>query len=148
MCIVLAIFPIGLSLVSCATDERAGQPAPGKSVAVEKVQTPTWSRADLDFFLHGSMGTEFVPETVLGAFIHTNPELFPQQDLSHLGLIPDAAFGWPVGFSRRPAPHLGGLSAVGINCAACHVGEVTLAQGAAPVRVLGMTALFDAEAFF
>ena len=45
-------------------------------------------------------------------------------------------------------PHLGGLPAVGVNCAACHVGEITSGTGAAPVRVLGMTSHFDVEAFF
>src|SRR5207247_1539630 len=103
---------------------------------------------DLDFFLHGTMSTEFVPETVLRAFIRAYPNLFPAADLSHLGLIPDSKFGWPVGFSRRKVPHLGGLPAVGVNCASCHVGEITSAPGATPVRVLGMTSLFDAEAFF
>src|SRR5262249_44917082 len=53
-----------------------------------------------------------------------------------------------VGFSRRKVAHLGGLSAVGLNCASCHVGEVRPAGGGASVRVLGMTGQFDAEAFF
>lgn len=111
-------------------------------------QVPAWSRQDLDFFLHGSMSTEVVPEAVLRAFIRTYPDLFPSQDLSHLGLIPDPKFGWPVGFSRNKVPHLGGLPAVGVNCASCHVGEVNSPEGGAPVRVLGMTSQFDAEAFF
>jgi len=109
---------------------------------------PTWSRLDLDFFLHGSMSTEMVPEAVLRAFISSYRDLFPSPDLSNFGLIPDPAFGWPVGLSRGPVPHLGGLPAVGANCAACHVGEITSSPGAPPVRVLGMTSLFDAEAFF
>lgn len=111
-------------------------------------QVPTWSRADLDFFLHGSMSTEVVPETVLRAFMRAYPDLFPSTDLSHLGAIPDNQFGWPVGFSRKRVPHLGGLSAVGVNCAVCHVGEVIPAAGGAPMRVLGVTSHFDAEAFF
>lgn len=112
------------------------------------VQVPTWSRADLDFFLHGSMGTEIVPEDVLRAFIRIYPDLFPNGSLNHFGLIPDRAFGWPVGFSRRRVPHLGGLASVGINCAACHVGEVRAGGGAPPIRLLGVTSHFDAEAFF
>jgi len=110
-------------------------------------QVPGWSRDDLDFFLHGSMGTEFAPETVLRAFVKIYPDLFPTADLSHLGLLPDEVFGWPVGFSRRNVPHLGGLAAVGVNCASCHVTD-TATENAAPVRVLGGTAHFDAEAFF
>jgi hypothetical protein len=62
-----------------------------------QAQAPQWSKSDLDFFLHGSMSTEMVPEAVLRAFIATYPDLFPSKDLSHLGLIPDEEFGWPVG---------------------------------------------------
>src|SRR6185503_13628846 len=40
------------------------------------------------------------------------------------------------------------LPSLGVNCASCHVGEVKAGPDAAPVRVLGMTSLFDAEAFF
>src|SRR5690242_15562203 len=54
-----------------------------------RAQVPGWSKNDLDFFLHGSMGTEVFPEPVLRAFIKTYPELFPTADFSHLGLIPD-----------------------------------------------------------
>src|SRR5262249_8494545 len=111
-------------------------------------QVPTWSRSDLDFFLHGSMSTEVVPEVVLRAFISAYPDLFPKADLSNLGLIPDPSFGWPVGFSRLPVPHLGGLSSVGVNCAACHVAEVTSGASSTPVRVLGATSHFDAEGYF
>jgi cytochrome c5 len=93
------------------------------------------------------MGTEVVPETMLRAFMRIYPDLFPTSDLSHLGMIPDAEFGWPVGLSRRPVPHLGGLSSVGVNCAVCHVGEVASAPTAKPVRILGATSHVDAEAF-
>jgi hypothetical protein len=109
---------------------------------------PSWSRADLDFFLHGTMSTEVVPERFMRAFMRAYPDLFPTSDLSHLGLIPDPSFGWPVGFSRRSVPHLGGLPSLGINCASCHVTDVIPAPGATPVRVLGVTSLFDAEAYF
>jgi Cytochrome c len=44
-------------------------------------------------------------------------------------------------------PHLGGLPSIGVNCAACHVGQIDFGATARPVRVLGMTAHFDAEAF-
>lgn len=128
-----------VAILTCAT--RAEPPR-------ERAQVPTWSRHDIDFFLHGSMSTEVVPEAVLRAFIRIYPDLFPRKDLTHLGLIADPAFGWPLGFSRSEVKHLGGLSAVGINCAACHVTEVLSAPGATPVRVFGVTAHFDAEAFF
>ena len=136
-----------VSLLSCATSTKEVS-AVRNATGAELAQVPTWSPQDLDFFLHGSMSTEVVPETVLRAFIRTYPDLFPTQDLSHLGLIPDPKFGWPVGFSRKEVPHLSGLPAVGLNCASCHVGEITPADGGANVRVLGMTSHFDAEGFF
>jgi len=116
---------------------------------VDLAQVPSWSRDDLNFFLHGSMGTEVVPEPVLRAFIRIYPDLFPKADLSNFGAIPDVKFGWPIGFSRRDVPHLGGLSAVGVNCASCHVGEITPPDGAPQVgiRLLGVTSQFDAEGF-
>jgi hypothetical protein len=122
--------------------------SPRQSAAAQASQVPAWSRCDLSFFLHGSMSTEVVPETVLRAFITAYPELFPKPDFSNLGALPDPKFGWPIGFSRKAVPHLGGLSSVGINCASCHVGEITPAAGGPNTRVLGMTAQFDVEGFF
>ncbi len=37
---------------------------------------------------------------------------------------------------------------MGINCAACHVAEISPATGGPPVRVRGVTSQFNAEAFF
>ena len=128
--------------------------APGAALLAEEAppremaQVPTWSVGDLDYFLHGSMSTEMVPENVLRAFIRTYPDLFPSKDLSHLGLIPDPKFGWPVGFSRKEVPHLGGLPSLGVNCASCHVSEMQPLGGGQPIRVLGNASHFDAEAFF
>src|SRR2546423_613399 len=51
-------------------------------------------------FLHGSMSAEVVPEGVLRAFIRVYPDLFATNDLTHLGLIADSEFGWPIGTSR------------------------------------------------
>jgi len=113
------------------------------------VQAPTWSQDDLKFFLHGSMSAEFVPDAVLHAFITAYPDLFPTTDLSHLGLIPDPDFGWPIGLSRRQGiKHLGRLPSVGINCASCHVAQFTSTTDGEPIRILGATSHFNVEAFY
>src|SRR3977135_3016853 len=91
-----------------------------KDTGIDTAQVRKWSADDLNFFLHGSMSTEVVPEPVLRAFIQTYPDLFHTQDLTHLGMIPDPDFGWPIGLSRKEVKHLGGLPALGLNCAACH----------------------------
>ena len=138
-----------LAFASCTTsaDGPAGRSGATPAGSLTSAQAPSWTRADLDFFLHGSMSAEMVPERVLIAFIRAYPDLFPKHDLSHFGLLPDRGFGWPLGVSRKRVPHLGGLSAVGVNCAACHLGEVVGSTGE-HVQVLGMTSHFDAEAFF
>jgi hypothetical protein len=122
----------------------ATEPAP----TLERAQVPTWSQEDMAFFLHGSMGTEVFPEAVLDAFRRTYPELLPGSDLSAFGLLTQTGGDLAVGVSRREVPHLGGLSSIGINCAACHVAEIRPRGGGAGVRVLGAAAHFDPEALF
>src|SRR5947199_9927472 len=122
-------------LSSCATSAEKNPSPNALHSGTASAQVPSWSPADLDFFLHGSMSTEIVPERMFRAFIRTYPDLFPNPDLSHFGLIPALAFGWPVGFSRRSVAHLGSLPSVGINCAACHVTEITAAQNAPRIRI-------------
>jgi hypothetical protein len=137
-----------LTAAACTTSGERSPATTRPARDVIAAQVPAWSADDLQFFLHGSMSAEMVPERVLRALIATYPDLFPSADLGNFGLIPDATFGWPIGFSRRPVAHLGGLPSVGINCAACHAVELTAAAGGAPVRVLGAAGHFDVEAFF
>jgi hypothetical protein len=146
-----------LPVVACAVAIFASAEIPplkaaGSDSGIDLAQVPKWSRADLEFFLHGTMSTEVVPERVLQAFVATYPDLFPSKDLSNFGLLPDASSNLPIGVSRRAVPHLAGLPSIGVNCAACHVGEITFVstkQAGRPLRilVLGMTSHFDAEAF-
>ncbi|HKP04666.1 MAG TPA: hypothetical protein VJU77_15040 [Chthoniobacterales bacterium] len=133
-------------IIASAMQAAPEQPAKPK---FDLAQVPKWSADDLNFFLHGSMSTEVVPERVLRAFIKIYPDLFPASDLAYLGLIPDPAFGWPIGISRKSdVKHLGGLSAVGINCASCHVAQINSSGAREPMRILGATSHFDVEAFF
>jgi hypothetical protein len=137
---------LAIAVVTAAVAAATDQPAKAR---IDSAQVPKWSADDLEFFLHGSMSTEVVPERVLRAFIKTYPDLFPASDLAYLGLIPDPQFGWPIGFSRKnEVKHLGGQSAVGINCASCHVAQITSSAGKEPVRILGATSHFNVEAFF
>jgi mono/diheme cytochrome c family protein len=138
---------IAILAIAVGVHAASNQPSTAKT-GIDAAQIPKWSAEDLDFFLHGSMSTEVVPEPVLRAFIKIYPDLFPQQNLAYLGLIPDPKFGWPIGFSQRRVNHLGDLPALGVNCAACHVAEIHSSANAVPVRVLGATSHFDAEAFF
>ena len=143
MGLILLVF-----LASRATSTKQSRAEFITNDSVARAQVPSWSQQDMDFFLHGSMSTEAVPEAVLRAFIKIYPDLFPKSDLSHFGLVPDPEFGWPIGFSRKQVPHLGGMSAVGVNCAACHVTQISAKGSDKPVRILGVASHFDAEAYF
>src|SRR4051794_9264217 len=141
---ILSVLASAAAAAAIAT--AADQPAKAK---IDPAQIPKWSPDDLDFFLHGSMSTEVVPERVLRAFMKIYPDLFPASDLAYLGLIPDSAFGWPIGFSRKAeVKHLGGLSAIGINCASCHVAQIHSSTTKEPIRILGATSHFNVEAYF
>src|SRR5438132_731634 len=90
------VLVIAVVLVSCKSSDQEG-PLPSNLVNLPRLdltQVPTWSRGDLDFFLHGSMSTEMIPEDVLRAFIRTYPDLFPKRDLSNFGFLPDPASRW------------------------------------------------------
>jgi processive rubber oxygenase RoxA-like protein len=128
-----------------STAEQSASPA---RIDIAHQQVPSWSKDDLNFFLHGSMSTEVVPEAVLRAFIKTYPDLFPTNDLTYLGMIPDKDFGWPIGFSRKNVQHLGGMSAIGINCASCHVAQISSISHSQPIQILGVTSHFNVEGFF
>lgn len=137
---------LAIAVAARAIADSSDQPAKAK---IDSAQIPKWSADDLEFFLHGSMSTEVVPERVLRAFIKIYPDLFPAADLAYLGLIPDPKFGWSIGFSRKnEVKHLGGLSAVGINCASCHLAQINSTSGKEPIRILGATSHFNVEAFF
>ncbi len=130
----------------------ADPPKPGLDLGpgprIDKAQIPKWSADDLQFFLHGSMSTEVVPEPVMRAFTRTYHDLFKRPDLSNLGLIPDREVGLPIGISRREVKHLGGLPSLGVNCAACHVAQIHSSESNERLRVLGATSHFDAETYF
>src|SRR6266480_1441285 len=146
-----AVMIVVAAAVSGGRTHASGTPAARDdgNYNVSAQQVPTWSKEDLNFFLHGSMSTEVIPEPMLRAFIKTYPDLFPASDLTYLGLIPDPDFGWPIGISRKAqVKYLGGLPAVGINCASCHVAQITSTSHNEPIQILGVTSHFNVEAFF
>ncbi len=146
---LLFLVGIGVAVATLGSD-RQQQQQQHSDTSIAEAHVPAWSDDDLAFFLHGSMSAEFVPERVLRAFMTTYPQLFPTRDFSHLGLIADDSFGWPIGFTRGKPAHLAGMQSIGINCAACHVAEIDFAgmPQAPRARVLGVTSHFDAEAFY
>jgi hypothetical protein len=140
----VVIATVFLLATAVGTDAAAHRP----STHTDHAQVPMWSAKDMEFFWHGSMSAEMIPESVLRAFIKIYPDLFATNDLTHLGLIPDPEFGWPIGISRANVKHLGGLPSLGINCASCHFAQITSKSVDQPIRILGATSHFDVEKFF
>jgi len=64
------------------------------------------------------------------------PDLFATSDLTYFGFIADAEFEWPIGISRANVKHLGGLPSLGINCASCHVAQITSKSVKEPIRIM------------
>src|SRR5450432_648487 len=69
---LILFLPALLGLISSVIATK--QDSESKRKSIEADQVPNWSRQDMNFFLHGSMSTEVVPEAVLRAFIHNYPD--------------------------------------------------------------------------
>ncbi len=138
----LAVIAAAVLMGRCATE---GGEAP---TLLDPAQAPKWSADDLEFYLHGSIGDEWVPERVLRAFAGANPDLFPGGDLRAYGVIGEMLGSPPVGFSRREVKHLGCLPSWGINCAACHTGQLEDASGKPLGLVLSLPGTFDVGGYF
>ena len=120
-------------------------------IGIPPEQVPDWTADDLEFFLRASMCDEVLPERLIEAFRGTYPEMFPGGDLTAFGLVPasdGAGKPRPYGVSIRSLPHLGGLRALGINCASCHLSEIRFPGIEKPLRVLGTAGQFDVQALF
>jgi mono/diheme cytochrome c family protein len=140
--------PLAASFVAAALGWQNPQSRPPALPEFLADQAPSWSEADREFFLHGSISSEVLPEAVLAAFVSTYPDLYPGKDLTAFGALSSGDGRLPIGFSRRSVAHLGGLPSLGINCAACHTSQIEFEGAAGAVRVLGPAGTFDVEAYF
>ena len=70
------------------------------------------------------------------------------ENLGRYGLLPDSGRddGLPVGLTVASNPFTFGMDFVGVNCAACHVGE--LRHGGKAVRVDGAPNMFNLQLFY
>jgi hypothetical protein len=101
-------------------------------------------------FYHLSQGSEIMPWMVLTAVDVADPGSGKPfvENLERYGLLPDPARddGLPVGLTVASNPFTFGMDFVGVNCAACHVGE--LHHGGKAVRVDGAPNMFNLQLFY
>lgn len=148
---IMVLTTMMLVLASCDKEEQRDSKEHKAQLpqhSQKEQQVPNWSKDDMEFYLHGSMGSEFLPLFAFEGFRATYPELFPKGDFTEFGLLEDKSSHIAVGITVGEPKHLAGMKAFGINCAACHTTELEPSDGGKPVRVLGVTGTFDAEAFY
>jgi hypothetical protein len=101
-------------------------------------------------FYHLSQGSELMPWIVLTAVDVADPSSAKPfvENLGRYGLLPDPGRddGLPVGLTVASNPFTFGMDFVGVNCAACHVGE--LRHNGKAVRVDGAPNMFNLQLFY
>ena len=101
-------------------------------------------------FYHLSQGSEIMPWIVMTAVDVADPGSAKAfvENLGRYGLLPDPGRndGLPVGLTVASNPFTFGMEFVGVNCAACHVGE--LHHGGKAVRVDGAPNMFNLQLFY
>ncbi len=104
---------------------------------------------DREAFYHLAEGSEVFPLDWLKVLKNVHTGTFFLDSVDRFGLLPDPenSDGLPVGLTAAPTRDLRFVgNMVGVNCAACHVGQITY-NGRA-MRIDGATNMFDARAFF
>lgn len=81
-----------------------------------------------DVFYHLPEGGNFIPFSVFKVLERADSEELFRDGLDEFGFLPDPRsetnpHGLPVGMSLEIAPDLG-IELVGVNCSACHVGQI------------------------
>ena len=104
--------------------------------------------AQRERFYHLSQGSEIMPWFWLAAIDAADSDKPFVENLKRYGLLPDPgrADGLPVGLTVASNPFTFGMDFVGVNCAACHVGE--LHHGGKAVRVDGAPNMFNLQLFY
>jgi hypothetical protein len=101
-------------------------------------------------FYHLSQGSEIMPWILLTAVDVADPSSAKPfvENLGRYGLLPDPGRddGLPVGLTVASNPFTFGMDFVGVNCAACHVGE--LRHDGKAVRIDGAPNMFNLQLFY
>jgi hypothetical protein len=146
LAIVLYAIPVVSGVLDDAMEVRFDRPDPALVQDYSNGLSPEQKRA----YYHLSQGSEILPWIVLTAVEVADPGSTKPfvEELGRFGLLPDPGRddGLPVGLSLSSNDFTFGMEFVGINCAACHVGE--LRHGGKAVRVDGAPNMFNMQLFY
>lgn len=146
--LILLILALGVSLPSLACRKRTPEDPPTIT------QRPTIAAnglrpEDRDDFYHLPEGGNFIPFNVFQALEQPSSRKLFREDLDRFGFLPDIKNAsnprsLPVGMTIEEAPDLG-IPLVGINCTACHVGQIK--YNGKPYQIEGGPNLVDFTGF-
>ena len=145
---IVLILALGGAAFYYAWNHRSPRPDDGKSGPVV-YHTNCLKPEDRNVFYHLAEGSEVFPLDWLRAAKSKSTGKPFLEDMDRFGLLPDPdnPDGLPVGITAAPSRGLKGLGKmVGINCAACHVGQIAYAGKS--LRIDGAPNLFDGNGFF
>lgn len=119
-------------LGGCATKPSAVETAPSGSAETVVWNQNGWSDAERVQYHHLAEGSELMPYELLANVVSVKTGKPFLQNMERFGFIPDAAsatnaHGLPVGLTAIHSRNKSqiGLEMVGLNCATCHVGQVS-----------------------
>src|ERR1700745_3086237 len=147
---VLAAVLFAIPMVSGLIDDTMeGQfDSPEPSIVVD--YSNGLNSAQRQIFYHLSQGSEIMPWIVMTAVDVAAPGSAKPfvENLGRYGLLPDPGRddGLPVGLTVASNPFTFGMDFVGVNCAACHVGE--LRHDGKAVRGDGAPNMFNMQLFY
>ena len=141
----------GLLLASTVVIVAVAQNAPTKIAVIDQ----GIDQATLHRYNHLDQGTRIAPAAWLVALETAGGDgkFMSADNMRRLGFIVDGIttdaqnpYGWPVGVSISDPKTSDGIAMAGINCAACHTGQLDY-KGTA-IRINGGQAMLDTNAFF
>ena len=143
---VLYAIPVISGLLDDSMEIKFSRPDPSLVADYGNGLTPSQKES----YYHLSQGSEIMPWILMTAVdvADANSTKPFVDNLERYGLLPDPGRddGLPVGLTVASNPFTFGMDFVGVNCAACHVGE--LRHDGKVVRVDGAPNMFNLQLFY
>jgi cytochrome c5 len=148
----LASLATSLILTGCASKSTGPQEATAGSAGSVAWSQNGWSDAERSEYHHLPEGSELTPWVLIANVVSVKTDKPFLENMERFGFIADAVstanpHGLPIGLTTvhsRDKSHTG-LEVVGLNCAACHVGEMSYLGKR--LRVDGAPSLVDLESY-
>ncbi len=144
-------FSVSLLFAGCNNPPKPNEPAAPMPATGAVLGSNGLSTAERQKFYHLAEGSELYPYAWAKALISDQTQKPFLENLARFGLMADEKsadnpYGLPVGITVGERLGVGKVPMIGVNCAACHVGQLT--QRGRALRVDGASNLFDITMFY